>query len=117
MKKILLILALANSIACAGKLAPNSSPEAQAQFKALQVVTALSDFQDGVIAANTAEYLSDKTAITVVKAVQVTLSVVEKTPQGAKASALQLIDELQKVLLDPKLQPYLDSARAVLGAL
>ena len=116
LNRTLIVVAVLIASACAGKLAPNASPEAQAKFKKLQVVSALSDFQDGVIAANHAEWLDDKTAVITVTAVQVGLDVIEVAPDP-KAVALKVLEDIGKQANNPKLVPYLNSAKAVVEAL
>jgi hypothetical protein len=116
LKKISLIVICLISINCAGNLSPNASPEAKAKFKKLQVVTALSDFQDGVIAANHALWLDDSVAVAVVTGIQVGLDAVEAAPDP-KAIALKVIDDIGKNVKDPKLVPYLSSVKSVLEAL
>jgi hypothetical protein len=115
-RKLGVILSCLILVSCAGNLSPNASPEAKVKFKKLQVVTALSDFQDGVIAANHATWLSDTVAVATVTAIQVGLDAVEVAPDP-KAIALKVIEDIRKNVTDPKLIPYLNSVKAVVEAL
>lgn len=115
-RRLSVVFACLILVSCAGNLSPNASPEAKAKFKKLQVVTALSDFQDGVIAANHATWLDNETSVAVVTGIQVGLDVVEVAPDP-KAIALKVIEDIRKTVKNPKLVPYLDSVKTVLEAL
>lgn len=115
---LLVVLVLAfSSVSCAGKKPANLSPAGELAFKSYPYVAALSDFQDGVIAANYATWLDDNTAVLAVTAVQVGLDAIEVAPGGAKAIASKVLSDITKLNKNPKLSPYLASLSAVLGSL
>lgn len=110
------VLAAVLATHCAGKASPTLSPEGRQQLIELQVVTALTDTQDGVIAANAQAWLSDEDTRIIVTGIQVALVTIEAAPGGARAMALAALDRIQAGIPAgdlPKVRPYLDSARAM----
>lgn len=106
---------------CGPKADVNVTPHGQAVLKADKIVTALSDFQDGVAASFYSGYLSGSVTLATALVVRDAVVAIHQTPEGAKATALAAIDSIQAQLTaNPDLNkfiPYLISVRAVLGGL
>lgn len=119
---LLPLLLLSNSFistGCAGKLGSNATPAQTADFKRLQVATAIDDATDGILAAHSALWLNDVDTVLVLRAFHVALETV-RTSVDPKAAVLSALLDIKRQLPAATLvrwNPYLNSLASVIGAL
>jgi hypothetical protein len=114
-KKFILIFAILAS-SCA-KTPPNLDPVTNAQFQSDKYLMALSDFQDGVEVGYHATWLSQKDTYIVAQVLGVAGVAIHASPDGARAIALNALDQISKSVDLSRFSPYLNSVRLVIEGL
>ena len=118
---VLVACSLSFTTACA-KTPPNLTPQAQAAFKADQVLVRVGELQDTAIALNktTPPTLNDHDAVLGVRFTVLALKTIHDTPSGWRVTVLNAYDTLKQNLPPPtkaQLQSTFDLLDALFAAL
>jgi hypothetical protein len=129
MKQVFLVVVVALSLSCGGTVPPTLTPQAAIAYRANTVIVAIGSLQHAGIALNGVQtcdptgchpILSDANTRIIVDAATSALETIRSSPDGAKATAVTALAQIERQLDAFGLQqvkPYVQAARAVIAGL